>query len=91
MLWAIKSGLFQFNQLGFNMFNINDIPKSELIAQIVNSEIEFKQNLEFLLCDYFSTYSIDFLRERFMDFELHLSYIHADSYIETDKHLMGPL
>ena len=91
MLWAIKSGLFQFNQWGFNMFNINDISKSELIAQIVNSEIEFKQNLEFLLCDYFSTFSTDDLKERFMDFELHLPYIHADSYIETDKHLMGPL
>ena len=91
MHWDIKSGLFQFNQLEFNMFNINDIPKSELIAQIVNSEIEFKQNLEFLLCDYFSTFSTDDLKERFIDFELHLPYIHADSYIETDKHLMGPL
>jgi hypothetical protein len=73
------------------MFNINTLSRSELIAQIVNSEIELKENLEFLLCEYFSTYSTNDLKERFMDFDLHLPYIHADSYIETDKHLMGPL
>jgi len=73
------------------MFNINDISRGELIAQIVNSEIEFKQNLEFLLCDYFSTYSTNDLKERFMDFELHLPYIHADSYIETENTMRGSL
>ena len=72
-------------------FNINTLSRSELIAQIVNSEIEFKQNLEFLLCEYFSTYSTQDLKERFMDFELHLPYIHADSYIETEKTMRGPL
>jgi hypothetical protein len=73
------------------MFNIDTLSRSELIAQIVNSEIEFKKNLEFLLCDYFATFSTQDLKERFMDFELHLPYIHSESYIETDKHLTGPL
>ena len=72
-------------------FDINTLSRAELIAQIVHSEIEFKENLEFLLCEYFASYSTNDLKERFMDFELHLPYIHADSYIETDKHLMGPL
>jgi hypothetical protein len=44
------------------MFNINDISRGELIAQIVNSEIEFKKNLEFLLCEYFATYSTNDLK-----------------------------
>jgi hypothetical protein len=72
-------------------FNINTLSRNQLIAEIVNSEIEFKQNLDFLLCDYFAAFSTEDLKERFMDFDLHLPYIHADSYIETDKNLMGPL
>ena len=72
-------------------FNIDKLSRGQLIAEIVNSEIELKENLEFLLCDYFATFSTEDLKERFMDFDLHLPYIHADSYIETDKHLMGPL
>ena len=72
-------------------FNINKLSRGQLIAQIVNSEIELKENLEFLLCDYFATFSIEDLKGIFIDHELHLSHIHTDSYIETDKHLMGPL
>ena len=72
-------------------FNINTLSRSQLIAEIVNSEIEFKQNLEFLLCEYFATYSTEDLKERFMDFDLHLPYIHADSYIETENTMRGSL
>jgi hypothetical protein len=72
-------------------FNIDTLSRNELIVQIVNSEIELKENLEFLLCDYFATFSTEDLKGLFVDHELHLSHIHADSYIETDKNLMGPL
>jgi hypothetical protein len=73
------------------MFNINDIPRAELIAQIVHSEIEFKENLEFLLCEYFATYSTNDLQERFIDFELHVPYIEAQAYIDTENTMRGPL
>jgi hypothetical protein len=72
-------------------FNIDTLSRSELIVQIVNSEIEFKQNLEFLLCDYFATFSTEDLKGIFIDHELHLSHIHADSYIETENTMRGPL
>lgn len=72
-------------------FNIDTLSRSELIAQIVNSEIEFKQNLEFLLCEYFATYSTQDLKERFMDFELHIPYIESKAYIETENTMRGPL
>jgi hypothetical protein len=72
-------------------FNINTLSRSELIAQIVNSEIELKENLEFLLCDYFATFSTEDLKGIFIDHELHLSHIHADSYIETENTMRGSL
>jgi hypothetical protein len=72
-------------------FNINTLSRGQLIAEIVNSEIEFKQNLEFLLCDYFATFSIEDLKGIFIDHELHLSHIHADSYIETENTMRGSL
>jgi hypothetical protein len=72
-------------------FNINTLSRGQLIAEIVNSEIEFKQNLEFLLRDYFATFSTEDLKGLFVDHELHLSHIHADSYIETENTMRGPL
>ena len=72
-------------------FNIDTLSRGQLIAEIVNSEIELKENLEFLLCEYFATFSTQDLKERVMDFDLHLPYIHADSYIETENTMRGSL
>jgi len=89
MHWGIKNGLFQLK--GFNMFNIDSLSRGELIAEIVQAEINYKQNLEFLLCDYFATFSTKDLKERFIDFELHIPYIEAQAYIDTENSMRGPL
>ena len=53
MLLAIKSGSFQFNQLGFNM-STHNLTIHEMIREIVKIDIETKVNVEDFLADYYS-------------------------------------
>ena len=74
------------------MFNINKLSKKELIQEIVQADIEQKTNVVDFLQDY---YDLKFTHSEieliFLEYGLDQDYINADSYIETDKHLMGPL
>ena len=77
---------------GFNMFNINKLSKKELIQEIVQADIEQKTNVVDFLQDYYDLkFTHSEIESIFLEYGLDKDYIHADSYIETDKHLMGPL
>ena len=77
---------------GFNMFNINKLSKKELIQEIVQADIEQKTNVVDFLQDYYDLkFTHSEIESIFLEYGLDKDYIHADSYIETDKHLMGSL